>query len=136
MRRCGSIKEGDTGVPKITPASSPKPESPKIPPPKPPKKSPYFTTTTAIIVYPNVVENDHLVIRGDDTHGDSDDLVIVGEGAEPESNGGVVAEVEEAVAGGEDLGGGGKDVGEMGFVDEVVVGSDDVGGEGFKMFLL
>ncbi|KAG2391664.1 uncharacterized protein HKW66_Vig0125750 [Vigna angularis] len=53
-----------------------------------------------------------------------------------EARGGVVAEAKEVVAEGEDLGGGGKDVGEMGFVDEVVVGSDDAGGEWFKMFLL
>ncbi|KOM57665.1 hypothetical protein LR48_Vigan11g069800 [Vigna angularis] len=59
------------------------PQNPSI---KTTQKSPYFATTTAIIVYPSVVENDHLVIRGDDAHGDSDDLVIVGEGAEPESD--------------------------------------------------
>lgn len=47
-----------------------------------------------------------------------------------------MVEAEETIAGGEDLGGGGNDVGEMGFMDEVVVGSNDAGGEGFKMFIL
>ncbi|WVY90026.1 hypothetical protein V8G54_035540 [Vigna mungo] len=80
----------------------------------------------------NIVPNDHLVIRGEDAYGDLDNLGIVGKGAEPEfdvvegqnvcDGNLVVAEAEEAVAGGEDLGGGGNDVGEMRFVDEVVVG--------------